>query len=100
MQSTGTRKETRAWRIRPSACPQPNWPDISATTWRESRYAGDTIIVLKNSSPVAELRPLPVGQCSLRSFVELWRASPSDPSFAADLETVDRTDTPVEDPRD
>ena len=64
------------------------------------RYGGDTIIVLKNNSPVAELRPLPAAQCSLRSFVELWRESPSDPSFADDLETVNRADRPMENPWD
>ena len=62
------------------------------------RYRGDTVLVLKNNTPVAELKPLPIERCSVRSFLNLWQKDPADPGFADDLETVGGADAPARNP--
>lgn len=62
------------------------------------RFAGDSIVVLKNNIPVAELHALPASAPSLVEFLAQWQAETADPTFADDLETVNRADQPVEDP--
>lgn len=62
------------------------------------RYRGDTVIVLKNKAPVAELTPLPVERCSVREFLALWQKDATDTGFADDLEAVGRTDAPPVNP--
>jgi prevent-host-death family protein len=63
------------------------------------RYRGDTVIVLKNKAPVAELTPLPVERCSVREFLALWgKKNPADPDFADDLETIGKKDKPSVNP--
>jgi len=62
------------------------------------RYGGGRLIVMKNNTPVAELRALPVARPTLREFLDLWGSLPVDPDFAADLDRVNRADRPLEDP--
>ena len=62
------------------------------------RYAGETIVVLKNNTPVAELRALPGKECSLGAFLEVWGTLPADSSFADDLDAVNQADRALENP--
>ena len=64
------------------------------------RFGGETIVVLKNGAPVAELRALPSGECTLGKFLDIWRSLPPDLSFADDLAKVGRLDQPPENPWD
>lgn len=62
------------------------------------RFGGDTVIVLKNNVAIAELRALPGEACTLGSLLELLNQWPPDPEFAADLDKVNRSDRPMENP--
>ena len=62
------------------------------------RFGGETIVVLKNNVAVAELRALPGDTCTLGAFLELLNQRPSDPDYAADMEQVNRSDRPMENP--
>jgi prevent-host-death family protein len=64
------------------------------------RFGGETLIVMKNGAPVAELRGLPSDECSLGRFLELWKRDSSDKAFADDIEMVNQMDTPPENPWD
>ena len=64
------------------------------------RFGGETIVVLKNGAPVAELRALPSGECTLGELLDIWRNLPSDSRFADDLAMVGRLDRPPENPWD
>ena len=62
------------------------------------RFGAQTITILKNKKPVAELRPLPEAGGTLEDFVRLWKSLPTDSSFADDLEKVNQADAPLENP--
>lgn len=62
------------------------------------RFGGDVVVVMKSRVPVAELRPLGGRECSLRSFIDLWVASPPDAAFADDLDAVNNADRPLVNP--
>lgn len=64
------------------------------------RFGGESVIVLKNNSPVAELRALPAENCTLGEFLGRWRSIPADDRFADDLERVNNSDAPPENPWD
>lgn len=64
------------------------------------RFGHDTIIVLKNATPVAELRALAGRECTMGSLFDLLDTSPPDPDWANDIEIVDRADRPLENPWD
>jgi antitoxin (DNA-binding transcriptional repressor) of toxin-antitoxin stability system len=57
------------------------------------KHRGEIFILSKNDKPVATLGPVaPTHRITLREFWTTWRASGSDPSFADDLEAVNRAD--------
>jgi len=62
------------------------------------RFGGETIVVLKNNLAVAELRALPGDACTLGTLLELLNRRPADPDFAADIEQVNQSDRPLENP--
>ncbi len=64
------------------------------------RYRGETFVVEKNGKPVARLTGLPDARAGTAAEVlGAWRESAgSDPAFADDLELVNRTDLPADDP--
>ena len=64
------------------------------------RYGGETVVVLKNRTPIAELRGMPSGMSTFREFMDLWKSTPSDAAFADDLSAVNAADTPLENPWD
>ena len=60
----------------------------------------ETIVVLKNNTPIAEIRALPSAKCTLREFLDAWGKLPPDPDFADDLDAVNRPDSPPANPWD
>ena len=62
------------------------------------RYARETLVVEKNHTPMAEIRPLPRDMPTLADFFDLWQSHPTDDQFAADLDRVNREDRPMADP--
>ena len=64
------------------------------------RYGGTTIIIEKNKAPVAEIRPLHFGKCTLKNFLNIWKCNSGDENFLSDLERVNRLDTLMEKPWD
>ena len=63
------------------------------------RHTGDRFILMKNSRPVAELGPVSGARRS--TLLRLWtamRESRADEDFARDLERVNASDTPMENP--
>ena len=62
------------------------------------RFGHDTVIVLKNNTPVAELRPLAGGECTIGSLFGLLGETPPDPEWATDVEAVNTADYPPENP--
>ena len=63
------------------------------------RHTGDRFILMKNSRPVAELGPVSGARRS--TLHRLWtamRESRADEDFARDLERVNASDTPMENP--
>lgn len=62
------------------------------------RFGGDSIVVLKNKIPVAELHALPAAGPSLGDFLAQWQSATTDTRFADDLEAVNRADQPLENP--
>lgn len=64
------------------------------------RFGGQTIFVMKNSTPVAELRALPSSECTLSDFMALWQEYPADSRFADDLAQVNKADKAMENPWD
>lgn len=65
------------------------------------RFRGESFLVERNGEPVARVVPVPQRQMTLGEFLELWyEASATDPDFADDLDEVDRSDRPPDDPWD
>lgn len=65
------------------------------------KYAGETFLICKNDQPVATLAPIADScQMTLAEFVDVWKSLDFDDTFADDLETVGREDTPLRDPWD
>lgn len=66
------------------------------------RYRGDTFVVERNGDPVARITPVPEATVgTLAEFVAAWRSvREADPSFADDLELVNASDEPPDDPWD
>lgn len=64
------------------------------------RFGHDTVIVLKNNRPVAELRPLAGKDCTMGSVLDLLGNSAPDSDWATDIEAVNRADRPLENPWD
>jgi antitoxin (DNA-binding transcriptional repressor) of toxin-antitoxin stability system len=65
------------------------------------KHTGETFILTKNEKPVALLGPLPMPRrASLRKVFEALRELPADPGFADDLERVNTSDRPLQNPWD
>ncbi|MBN1672638.1 MAG: hypothetical protein JXR37_16470 [Kiritimatiellae bacterium] len=64
------------------------------------RYGGETVVVLKNRTPIAELRGMRSGTKTLREFIDIWKSTPADAGFADDLSAVNAADRPLENPWD
>ena len=64
------------------------------------RYGGETVVVLKNRTPIAELRGTGGTRRTLREFMALWKKTKTDPDFAGDLETVNAADKVMQNPWD
>lgn len=64
------------------------------------RFGHDTVIVLKNNTPVAELRPLAGRECTIGSLLDILGETTPDSNWATDIETVNQADTPQENPWD
>jgi antitoxin (DNA-binding transcriptional repressor) of toxin-antitoxin stability system len=64
------------------------------------RFRGDSFVVERNGEPVARIGPVPTGGAgSLAEVFRAWvEAGPGDPSFADDLERVERADRPPRNP--
>jgi len=63
------------------------------------RYRGDSFIVERNGTPIAQLLPLPEGRlATLRDAASAWEsAGVPEPEFADDLERIGAADLPPED---
>jgi len=88
-----TKKQTLSRSV-PSTDMARNFGDYLA----QVRYGRRTFLIEKNNKPVAELRPLGADTCTLREFVEKWKSHPPDPAWADDLEHVNRSDRPADNP--
>ena len=65
------------------------------------RHTGDGYVLLKNDKPVAELVPLAgARRATLRELWDALAAVPVDEDFAADLQSVNATDWPLDNPWD
>ncbi len=65
------------------------------------KHTGETFILSKNDKLVAALGPLPVARTiTFRDMWDLWRKLPVDPSFADDLEAVNKADRAPKNPWD
>lgn len=63
------------------------------------RHRGDRFILMKNRRPVAELGPVSGTRGStLRALWTAMRESRADEDFARDLERVNASDAPLENP--
>ena len=62
------------------------------------RFGGQAVVVLKNGTPVAELRALPGEGCTLGDFLDICANSQCDPTFADDIEKVNAADAPLRNP--
>jgi antitoxin (DNA-binding transcriptional repressor) of toxin-antitoxin stability system len=63
------------------------------------RHRGDRFILTKNRRPVAELGPVSgTRRCTLRALWTAMRESRADEDFARDLERVNASDAPLENP--
>lgn len=59
------------------------------------RYRGDAFLVERNGEPVARLEPVAGSSAtSLREGFAAWSLPERDPTFADDLERVNRDDRP------
>lgn len=64
------------------------------------RFRRDTFVVERNGEPVARITPWPAGgDADLAEGLRAWReAAAPDPSFADDLDRVNRVDRPPKNP--
>jgi antitoxin (DNA-binding transcriptional repressor) of toxin-antitoxin stability system len=63
------------------------------------KHTGETFILRKNDKPVAALGPAPgTRTITFRELWEAWKKMPADPTFANDLEAVNRADRPPKNP--
>jgi prevent-host-death family protein len=63
------------------------------------KHTGDSYILTRNNRPVAELVPVAEEVSgTLGELVEALRLTAADAGFADDLERVNRTDQPLENP--
>jgi antitoxin (DNA-binding transcriptional repressor) of toxin-antitoxin stability system len=64
------------------------------------RFRRDSFVIERNGVPVARLSPWPEpGDATLIEALIAWSATPdADPTFADDLERVNRADRPPRDP--
>lgn len=64
------------------------------------RFRRDSFVIERNGEPVARLTPWPTSADSdLAEGLRAWReAAAPDPSFADDLERVNRADRPAKNP--
>jgi len=57
------------------------------------KFRRDSFLIVKNNEPIAELVPVPEGRGGTwRDVVAAVRPLPGDPTFADDLEWVNRSD--------
>jgi prevent-host-death family protein len=65
------------------------------------RFRGESFLVERNGEPVARVVPVPARSMTLGDLLRLWNeAGATDPDFADDLDEVDRSDRPPDDPWD
>jgi prevent-host-death family protein len=66
------------------------------------RYRGESFIVERNGEPIARLTPLATASVgTVLDGLRAWReAAPADARLASDLERVNRSDRPPENPWD
>jgi prevent-host-death family protein len=65
------------------------------------KHRGDRFVLTRNNKPVAELHGLKKRRRgTLRELAAALKELPHDPTFAADLETVNQTDRPPSNPWD
>jgi hypothetical protein len=63
------------------------------------RFRRDTFLIERNGEVVARLSPVPTSGATLAEGLSVWRSSgPPDPSFADDLERVQKADRPPRNP--
>jgi len=62
------------------------------------RFGGQTVIILKDKRPVAELRGLPGVGCTLRDLIDICANSHCGHGFSDDIERVNAADEPLRDP--
>ena len=63
------------------------------------KHTGDSYILTRNHRPVAELVPFAeAGTGTLGELLEALRLTAVDAGFADDLERINRSDKPLEDP--
>ncbi|MEM0965209.1 MAG: hypothetical protein AAGJ81_03530 [Verrucomicrobiota bacterium] len=64
------------------------------------RYRGDSFLLTKNETPIAELRPAPGRGGTVTELRAALARLPRDASFADDLSSVNETDQLPSDPWD
>ena len=65
------------------------------------RHTGDVYVLLRNDKPVAELVPIAgARRATLRELLDAMAVVPVDEDFASDLESVNASDRPLDNPWD
>jgi antitoxin (DNA-binding transcriptional repressor) of toxin-antitoxin stability system len=65
------------------------------------RHTGESILICKNDKPVATLAPAPgTSRLTVAEFIDAWQNLSFDKDFAADLESIGKEDSPLENPWD
>jgi antitoxin (DNA-binding transcriptional repressor) of toxin-antitoxin stability system len=63
------------------------------------RYRGESFLVQRNGELVARIGPVRTSaRPRLSEVVRVWSSVAADPGFALDLETIGKTDIPVDNP--